>query len=332
MNGSMQAAYIERFGGNEVVCVGPQPVPRPRAGQVLIEVHAASVNPRDYLLRDGRYVFRHLVVGWPKLLGSDVSGVVVELGARVQGLRVGDRVVAMQTTLGQMGGFAEFMAVDARAVARLPDGVEHRSAAGLPVAGLTALQALRDDVHLRGDERVAVLGASGGVGHYGVQIAKHLGAQVIAVSSAGNHAFVRGLGADACIDYREQDPVTELARIGGVDVVFDAIGRSSLAKVRACLRGGGRYVTTVPTAINLRDQLASLPTQVLGVPPLLVSRTVLCRPRGEDLATLVEMLAAGSLITAIDSAWPLAHITDALARSRSQRARGKIIVTVHDPP
>lgn len=332
MNGSMQAAYIERFGGSEVVRVGPQPVPRPRAGQVLIEVHAASVNPRDFLLRDGRYVFRHLVVGWPKLLGSDVSGVVVELGARVQGLRVGDRVVAMQTTLGQMGGFAEFMAVDASAVARLPDEVEHRSAAGLPVAGLTALQALRDDVHLRGDERVAVLGASGGVGHYGVQIAKHLGAQVIAVSSAGNHAFVRGLGADVCIDYRDRDPVTELARMGGVDVVFDAIGRSSLAKVRACLRGGGRYVTTVPTAINVRDQLASLPTQVLGVPPLLVSRTVLCRPRGEDLATLVEMLAAGSLTTAIDSAWPLAQITDALARSRSQRARGKIIVTVHGPP
>ena len=326
----MQAAYIERFGGNEVVQVGPRPVPTPGRSQVLIKVHAAAVNPRDWLLRDGRYVFRHLVIGFPKILGSDVSGVVSAVGRGVTGLRPGDEVVAMQTTLGQMGGFAGSMAVHQRAVARKPTSVGHPDTAGLGVAGLTALQALRDDARLRGHERVAILGASGGVGHYAVQIARYFGARVIGVCSEPNHALARELGADEVIDYRSQDVVATLADTGGVDVVFDAIGKSSLARMRPALRAGGRYVSTVPTAHNAGDQLRSTPTHLIGAPGGLVSRTVLCRSRGSDLAVLAGMVDAGALRTVIDSVYPLARVTEALARSRTQRARGKIIITVRD--
>lgn len=317
----MQAAYIERYGGNEVVKIGPRPVPEPGPRQVLIEVHAASVNPRDFLLREGRYVFRHFVFGFPKILGSDVSGVVVACGPKVSRVRPGDAVVAMQTTFGQMGAFAEYMAVDERAVALAPKSTDHAHTAGLPVAGLTALQALRDDARLRGDERVAILGASGGVGHYAVQIAKHLGARVIGVCSASNESFVRELGADDVIDYRARDVVATLADAGGVDVVFDAIGKSGLARVRACLRAGGRYVTTVPNAANLR---AAVRTSRFSP----TSRMVLCRPRGRDLDVLTAMVDAGALRTVIDSTYPLETSADALARSRTQRARGKIVIAV----
>jgi NADPH:quinone reductase-like Zn-dependent oxidoreductase len=324
----MQAAFIERFGGDEVVQVGARPIPEIGASQVLIEVHAAAVNPRDWLLRDGRYVFGSLVIGFPKILGSDVSGVVTAMGRRVTGVRVGDEVVAMQTTLGQMGGFAEYMAVDQRAVAHKPRSVDHVHSAGLSVAGLTALQALRDHARLRGHERVAVIGASGGVGHYAVQIAKYLGARVIGVCSAANEALVRELGADQVIDYRSHDVVAALTEAGGVDVVFDAIGRSSLARVRPGLRAGGRYVSTVPTRENTRDQLRSIVTHLVGVPSGLVSRTVLCRSRGADLAVLARMVDAGGLRSVIDSVVPLAQTREALARSRTQRARGKIVIAV----
>jgi NADPH:quinone reductase-like Zn-dependent oxidoreductase len=317
----MRAAYIQCYGGDEVVQVGLRPVPEPGPRQVLIEVHAAAINPRDFLLRQGRYVFRHFVFGFPKILGSDVSGRVVALGSKVTRVRSGDAVVAMQTTFGQMGAFAEYMAVDERAVALAPKSTDHAHAAGLPVAGLTALQALRDDASVRGDERVAILGASGGVGHYAVQIAKYLGARVVGVCSAANEAMVRELGADEVIDYRSRDVVATLAESGRVNVVFDAIGKSRLDRVRACLRDGGRYITTVPNAANLRDAVTSWP-------PGLTSRMVLCRPRGRDLDVLVGMVDAGVLRTTIDSVYPLDRCAEALARSRTQRARGKIIVAV----
>jgi NADPH:quinone reductase-like Zn-dependent oxidoreductase len=323
---SMQAAYIERYGGDEVVQVGPRPVPEPGPRQVLIEVHAAAVNPRDFLLREGRYVFRRFVLGFPKILGSDVSGRVAEVGSKVTRVRPGDRVVAMQTTLGQMGAFAEYMAVDQDAVALAPKTADHAQTAGLPVAGLTALQALRDDARLRGDERIAILGAAGGVGHYAVQIAKHLGAQVVGVCSAANEDLVRELGADQIIDYRSCDTVAALAASGRVDVVFDAIGKSGLERVRACLRERGRYITTVPNAANLRDALVSSYSSLRSNTP--TSRMVLCRPRGRDLEVLAGMLDAGTLRTVIDSTYPLARTVDALARSRTQRARGKIIIAV----
>jgi len=338
----MQAAFIQRYGGDEVVELGPQPVPRVGPRQILIEVHAACVNPRDWLLREGRYVFRHLVRGFPKILGSDVAGVVVERGVLVRDLRVGDEVFGMQTTLGQMGAYAEYMAVDASVIARKPASLSFAQAAGLPVAGLTALQGLRDDLRLQAGERIAIIGASGGVGHYTVQIARHMGAEVIGVCSEANQALVSELGADQTLDYRSCDVVSELDARGGVDMVYDAIGKGSLEHYRACLREGGRYLSTVPTADNVLDQLLSIPTrqlrgrlpalgQTLDLPLLPTSSMVLCRPRRVDLETLAEMVGAGALRTHVDSSYPLAQVREALARSRTQRARGKIILTVKTP-
>jgi NADPH:quinone reductase-like Zn-dependent oxidoreductase len=320
----MRAAFIRRHGGNEVVEVGERPAPRLGPQQVLIRVHAACVNPRDWLLRDGRYVFRHLVRGFPIILGSDVSGEVVETGPLARRFRPGEEVYAMQTHLGQMGAYAELMAVHEKAVAHKPANMTHEEAAGVPVAGLTALQALRDEGALRPGERVLVLGASGGVGHYAVQLAKHMGAKVVAVCSAPNHPLAKELGADEVIDYRTEEVPKEA---GPTDLVLDAIGKGSMEQYRSCMRPGARYVSTVPTGTNARDFLRSHASKLFAREAL-VSKTILVRAKGSDLAELAHISERGGVRTVIDSVFPLDRVKDALARSRSQRARGKIILRV----
>lgn len=324
---TMRAAFIRRYGDNDEVRVGPRKVPKVSAREVLIRVHAAAINPRDWMLRDGTYPFRHLVVGFPKVLGSDVAGTIEKLGAEVEGLRVGDEVVAMQTTLGQMGGFAEYMCVNASAVGPKPARMSFEQAAGLGVAGLTALQALRDEARLERGERVAVIGASGGVGHYAVQIAHNcFGAEVVGVCSGANLELVRELGCDQTIDYRSEDVVEALAASGDVDVVFDTVGRGCLGDYRSCLRARGRYVSTVPRLDNARDQLRTLVRHRVGFVPGAISRMILVRPLGCDLAVLAGMADAGDLVTHIDSVYDLEQIHEALDRSRSRRARGKIVL------
>ena len=321
----MRAAFIEGFGGIEQVeRVGERPAPVAAGDQVVIEVQAAAVNPRDWLLVEGRYVFAWLAGRLPIVLGSDVAGTVVGLGPRARGFALGDAVLAMQTPRGGFGGFADQVAVRCSAVAHLPDGVPFDQAAGLGVAALTALQALRDDGCLRSGEHAVVLGASGGVGSFAVQLARRLGARVTGICSGANEALARRLGCDEVIDYTRGDFRAELQ---AVDVFFDTIGRERLATVRPCLRPGGRYVSTVPTRANTLDQLRG---GVLGVLRRkgVRSRTVICRARGADLAELAGAVAAGELEVVIDSTFPLERVAEALLRSRTRRARGKIVVRV----
>ncbi|MBM4360794.1 MAG: NADP-dependent oxidoreductase, partial [Deltaproteobacteria bacterium] len=191
----MRAALLDSYSRPAHLRLADVPEPEPGRGQVRIAVRAVGINPRDWLLCEGRYVFRHLVPGFPKIPGSDVSGVIDAVGEGVRRSRVGDEVVAMQTLFGRMGAYAERFVVDEAAVGRKPSRMSFEEAAGLPVAALTALQMLRDDGALEAGETVAVVGASGGVGHYAVQLARHLGATVVGVCSAASHDLVLGLGA-----------------------------------------------------------------------------------------------------------------------------------------
>ncbi|MCP4867920.1 MAG: NAD(P)-dependent alcohol dehydrogenase [Proteobacteria bacterium] len=321
----MRAAFIQRHGAiGDVVRVDERPEPVPSGGQVLIEVAAATVNPRDYLLVEGRYVFSILAGRLPLVLGSDVAGTVVGLGPRAVGFAVGDEVLGMQTPRGRFGGFAERVAIRSGAVARKPPALPFEQAAGLGVAGITALQALRDDAELRAGEHVVVVGASGGVGSFAVQLAKHTGARVTGVCSGGNVELARRLGCDDVIDYTTAD---FRERVRDADVVFDTIGRERLATVRPCLRPGGRYVTTVPTAGNTKDQAigSTLGRLRRGAPR---SRTVICKARSRDLQELADLAAAGELEVLIDSRHPLEDAAEALRRSKSRRARGKIVITI----
>jgi NADPH:quinone reductase-like Zn-dependent oxidoreductase len=317
----MRAVYFEEHGGPEVLQVGERPRPVPAPDQVLIEVHAAGVNPRDWMLRQGTYFAGRLVGSPPIIPGSDVSGVVAEAGSRVDGFSVGDEVVAMQSTLGRMGAYAEFMAVKASCVAHKPAGISHLDAAALPVAGLTAWQALFEVAKVGSGSAVTVVGGAGGVGHYATQLARWTGAQLTAVCGPANLDFVRELGAETAIDYTAEhfvDVVSEQA------LVFDTIGRESVAAVARTLARRGVHVSTVP---NRQVIAATVLGRLRGrrrVAPVLV------RPRQQDLTSLLQLMAAGDLRSVIAEVYPLAEAAEAQRRSRTFHTRGKLVLAVRD--
>ena len=321
----MRAVFIERHGGPEVLVYGERPRPVPGRGQVLIEVHAASVNPRDWLLREGRYVFRRLAGGFPLILGSDVSGVVVETGPGVRRLAVGDEVFGMQTPLGRMGGYAELVAIAEKALARKPAEISHEEAAAFPCAGLTAYQSLRRIGRVGPGAKVSVLGASGGVGTYAVQFARALGAEVTAVTSHRNAELVRSLGAGTVVDYT-RERFADAVR--GQDLVLDAIGRDSLASCAPALAPGGRYVTTIPNLENARAALGSGALRLLSAGRAPSAHVVLARSDGRDLEAINGLLASGAVRSVIDTVFPLAETRAAHEKSRTWRTRGKLVLSV----
>jgi NADPH:quinone reductase-like Zn-dependent oxidoreductase len=291
---------------------------------VLVEVHAASVNPRDWLLREGRYVFRRLVGGFPVILGSDVSGVVAEVGPQVTRFRPGDQVFGMQSLLGRMGGYAEYVAIDESALTLKPPQVSHEEAAAVPCAGMTAQRALLLQGQLQAGMRVTIVGASGGVGSYAVQLARAAGAIVTAVTSTANVDFVKALGADQAVDYKQAD-FRALCR--DQDIVFDTIGKENLAKCTAALSADGRYITTIPNARTLLEAAGSGILCLLGGVRQ-SSHVVLVKADGAALAKLAKLMEEGKLRSCIDSVYPLAEVRAAHAKSRSWRTRGKLILKV----
>jgi len=321
----VRAVFIRRYGGVDVLEVGERPRPEPGPGQVLVEVHAAGVNPRDWLLREGRYQFRWLLPRFPIVLGSDVSGVVAGLGPGATRFSIGEAVFGMQTTLGRMGGYAEYVAMAESALARKPPSVSHQEAAAAPCAALTAWQSLHAIGRVAPGRRVTVAGASGGVGTYAFQLARAAGARITAVTSGPNVALARELGAEVVVDYTE-GPWTD--RVRDQDVVLDAVGRTPFAAARAALSGGGRYITTVPRAATFA---AAVSTRLLwGLTGCRWPRAhvVLVRASGADLESIGALMATGGVRSVLDGVYPLEAVREAHARSRTWRTRGKLVLRV----
>jgi NADPH:quinone reductase-like Zn-dependent oxidoreductase len=249
----MQAAVFTRYGGNDVVEVKDIPVPVPGSGEVVIKVRAASVNPVDWKVREGQ---AKIFTGskFPKVLGCECAGEISETGAGATKFRKGDRVV-MYTSVRRLGAFAEYACTAETTVYPIPEGVSFEQAACLPIAGLTAFQSLRDHGRMVAGQKVLINGASGGVGHFAVQIAKIFGADVTAVTSGRNIEFVRGLGADKVIDYAKEDFTkgTEL-----YDIVFDAVSMRSFGACKQVLAPDGVYVNTLPDATILFQFITAL--------------------------------------------------------------------------
>ena len=320
----MRAAFIQRFGGVEVLEVGEQPCPRPRKDEVLIKVHASSINPRDWLIRSGRYPFQALLPRLPLILGSDVAGVVADRGAKVHSLALGQPVFAMQPTRKGFGAYAEYVAIPARAVAPKPEALSFEEAAGIPLAGLTAYQALVANARLTAGQRIVVIGASGGVGTYAVQIARALGARVTGVCSEKNLDLVRELGAEKVVNYQRGSFLDSDDRY---DVVFDVIGKESLERCSPILEGRGVYVTTIPRQREMMSWASSaLRSRLGGRGPR--SSVVLVRSDGPHLRQLGQWAEEGKLRTVIDRVLPLQDIAAAHEHSRSFRTRGKLILSL----
>lgn len=299
----MQAAVIHETGDPDVFRLEEVEQPEPDEGEVLIRVHAASVNPFDWKQRRGL-----AEVSLPAVLGSDASG-TVEV-SRAPDFAEGDEVFGMANS----GGYAEFATLATAAVAKKPAGISHEQAAALPVAGMTAWQALFDRGGLESGQTALIAGAAGGVGHFAVQFAKHSGARVIATGSSRNRDFVLGLGADDYVDYTEQD-VAEA--VSGVDVAFDTVGGETTASLVPVLREGGILVTIAgaPPEDAARERGARAELLVMS-------------PNSDQLARIAELAAAGEVRGELAEVLPLNEVQRAHELSESGHTRGKIVLTL----
>jgi NADPH:quinone reductase-like Zn-dependent oxidoreductase len=332
----VKAAAIDRHGGNEQVSIRDLPPPVPGPGQVLVDVHAAGVNPVDYKIRSGQLrAIRK--VPFPYILGNEVSGVVRGAGPGAVRFKPGDEVFAR---LGRMdgGAFAEQVAVDEALLARKPAKLTHAEAAGLPLAGLTAWQGLVDCAGLKAGESVLIHAGAGGVGSLAIQIAKHLGARVFTTASAGSRALVESLGADRVIDYRTER-FEEVAR--GVDVVFDTMAGETLERSFLAVKRGGRVVgingaPDAPTARRLGMKLPVVAVLWLLGRPLarrarragVTYRYLFMDPSGAQLQHLAELVESGALRPVMDRTFPLDQVRDAIAHVEAGKAHGKVVLAV----
>lgn len=325
---TMRAAWIERVGRPEVLQVVRRPVPKPRPDEVLVKVHASSLNPRDTLMRAGRYPFQPLI-RFPFIPGSDVTGTVEQRGRRVRSLALGQPVYGMQPSRRGFGAHAEYVALPASVLAPKPRGMTFHHAAGLPLAGLTAYQALTDCLDVQPGQRVLIVGASGGVGTYAVQMARALGCDVTAVTSGRNVHWVSALGAHRVVDYQEQDALDPVTLDGAppYDAVLDAVGVHDLESCRPVMATGGTYVTTIPRPRQMMSWAGSALRHRLGLSRSGGRTTVvLVKSNGAQLRHFNDWINQGRLRTVIERVLPLGDIAEAHRRIQTARTRGKIIL------
>lgn len=314
----MKAVLFKKYGGIEVLKYETIDVPIVTENQVLIRVKYASVNPVDWKVRNG---IARVLTGLMKpkskfqILGGDIAGEIEAVGAAVSRFKKGDAVCAI---LGGIpgGGYAEQVAVEASQVALMPKSLDFKAAAALPLTGLTAFQALIM-ANIRANQNVLVNGASGGVGIFALQIAKAKGATVTAVCSERNADFVRTLGADKVMDYNKEDFTKASEKY---DIVYDAVGKSSLGKCKSILSKSGVYITTMPELISL------IQSKLL---PFFSARRVIpimTKPSGEDLAELSILVDKFKMEIPIDREFSLKDVAKAHEYSQSERVRGKLVL------
>lgn len=298
----MRAVVINETGGPEVLSLEEVPDPVPGEGEVLIRVRAAGLNPVDWKFRRGM-----MPKPLPAILGSDASGVVE--ASLAEGFSEGEEVFGFVGS----GAYAELAIGSPHTLVHKPDHVTHEQAAALPVAALTAFQALFDRAHLKAGQTVLIAGAAGGVGHFAVQLAKNAGAKVIGTGSLRNRDFVLGLGADEYVDYLTES-VTE--RVHDADVVFDTVGGETTATLVPTLRPGG--VIVVIAGMPPESEAAAV-----GARAEMLSMT----PDTEELTDIGQLVADGILRVEIEHTLPLADVSEAQGLSETGHVRGKIVLT-----
>lgn len=306
----MKAAYFMKNGGPEVLQYGDVPDPVAGPGQVLVDVHAASVNGADWKVRAGSYA---PITKFPYVPGRDFSGVVAALGAGVTDLKVGDPVFGVVEQVAD-GCYAEKVAIRSAIVAKKPAGLSHVECASLALIGLTALVSIEDTLKLKSGETILIQGGAGGVASFAIQLARHVGARVISTASAANLDYVRGLGADQVIDYNAQDFTKA---VSGCDAVFDTVGGDVATRSFAVLRPGGRaaFIGSGASApASPRSDAASLRPKV-----------------GRDRAHLeriVALVASGAVRVPEIRTYKLSEAVAAHRVSEGRHFRGKLVFKV----
>jgi NADPH:quinone reductase-like Zn-dependent oxidoreductase len=308
----MKAAYIERFGGPEVLRYGDLPDPVAAPDDVIVDVHTASVNAADWKFRGGEYA-RHGQVKFPQIPGRDFSGVIGALGVSVNDLKVGDAVFGVLEA-GREGTYCEKIAIKASVVGKKPERLTHVDAAALALTGLTAIDSVEGTLKLQRGETILIQGGAGGVAGFAIQFAKYLGARVITTTSAANLDYVRSLGADEVIDYNAQD-FTKVVK--GCDAVFDTVGGEVAEKSFAVLRPGGRAAFIASGAQAPKPGRGDVTALR---PPVPRSRTAM-----ERIAQLFE---AGAIRPPEVKLFRLSQAAEAHRLSQGRHFHGKLVFQV----
>ena len=323
----MKAIVRHEYGQADVLELADLPKPAPAEDEVLIRVRAAALNPLDWHLMRGVPGFLRLFVGVRKpkkiRLGMDLAGTVVTIGAGVRDFRPGDEVFGAVE-----GALAEYVCGPTSAVVLRPPNVTGEEAAAVPIAGLTALQALRDKGHVKAGDKVLINGAAGGVGTFAVQISKWLGASVTGVCSSRNVEVLRGIGADRVIDYTREDFTAVSERY---DVIFDLVGNRSLAEMRRVLGPTGTFIgcggggPDTPASRLLAGMFKQMIAGWFTKQKLV---GILAKRNKKDLEILWELMAGGQIKSVIDRRYPLGEVPDAIRYLEQGHARGKVVIAV----
>src|SRR4029077_14753316 len=309
---TMKAIRIHNYGGPEVLQYEDAPRPEPQAGEVLVRVHAAGVNPIDWKIREG-----HMKDFWPHkfplILGWDASGTVEEVGPGVSRFKIGDEVYSV-TDPTRDGAYADYIVVREAELALKPKSLHHIRAAAVPLAALTAWQALFDTAQLQPAQRVLMHAGSGGVGHFAVQLAKWKGAYVFATASTKNQDLLRKLGVDKPIDYTQQR-FDDVAR--NIDIVLDTLGGETQERSWSVLKKGGVLVSLVQPPSEEKAKELGVRAAFLGA-----------QPNGAQLAEIAKIIDSGTLAPVIDRILPLSEARRAHQLSQSGHTHGKIVLRV----
>jgi NADPH2:quinone reductase len=313
----VRAAAILEFGGPEKVKLADLPRPKPARGEILVRTVAAGVNPADWRTCAGQ-MRDALPHKFPLVLGHDVAGIVEEIGEGASRFRKGDKIWALsKKRVVQWGTFAEYVAVDESAAAIIPPRLLFEEAASVPMAALTAHQALAR-LRLRAEETVLVHAGAGGVGHFAIQLAKHLGARAHTTASSANQPFVLGLGADGAFDHTREDFRDALRRLSpdGVDAVLDAVGGETLSRSFDVLKPSGRLVSIVDATVGAPEG-SGVRAEFLAV-----------EPSGEHLEVIGSLFPRKRLTTHVSKIYPLREAADALRESQAGHVRGKLVLAL----
>jgi NADPH:quinone reductase-like Zn-dependent oxidoreductase len=309
---TMKAVCIYSYGGPEVLVYEDRPRPHPGAGEVLVRIHAAGINPVDWKIREG-HLKEMLHHTFPLVLGWDLSGVVESLGTGLTRLKVGDEVFS-RPDIDRDGAYAEFIVVRESELALKPKSLDHLHAAALPLAGLTGWQTLFDAGGLAAGQRVLIHAAAGGVGHVAVQLAKWKGAHVIGTAAAKNHGFLRKLGVDQVVDYNTER-FEEVVR--PVDVVLDTMGGDTQERSWQVLKPGGILVS-----------IASPPKAEVAMAHGVRQVFVFTQPNATQLAEIAQLADTEQLRVIVETVLPLADATRGQELSQRGHGRGKIVLRV----
>lgn len=312
----MKKVIYEVYGDADVLKITDFETKEPAEGEALIKVMAAGINPVDYKIRNGslKFIFRSKL---PRTPGGEISGIVEKTGSMQAAYKPGDKVYAMLPV--SVGGYSEYINVNEDLLSLMPENISFNDAASIPLAGLTALQALRDKGNISRGMKVLINGGSGGVGIFAIQIAKAFDAEVTAVCSGKNISFVKSFGADHVIDYENLDFTKSETKF---DIVFDAVAKSSFGKCKRILKEKSVFITTVPSPPVMLRQIIN---------PLVNKKVfgILTKPLSKDLDYLTDLILQGKLKAGIEKVYSLEEAANAHEHIETGRVKGKLVIEMN---